>query len=420
MAGATVSQNIASQREFLRDTLEDLTYVASRLWSQFDDKTPEDAVSNRPARIPFYALLGGKGRTGSFDGGPLGLGSGPTEAPGYLTCIPIIMAFQWSALSQWSTDSKEKAIDNYVVNMQKGATKQYASLLDALAATGDGSNTLTAISSTGTNSIVVTTNANVAYDNQDLDVWSALGGTFRGTITVLSVDIATNTLWTTGPLPAGTTAGDLLLLAGSAGQSGTGIQGMLSYQVAGNTGLYMNVPRSSFPGKFSTPTVANTGALVPAAVRALQGQIKLARGIEEYETGGMMVHCGVDMEAAWENNAVTVQRIDVERISRDNSADMLARSPSKNIAGDPLLVNEKAIPGRLDWLVKKHWFRVATKKIGEYEVGGQSTFPAYAADGGLASSMLSYIVSMQQLGSGQPRGGGYLPNVTVPHGFFGR
>ena len=126
-------------------------------------------------------------------------------------------------------------------------------------------------------------NANLFGDGWDLDVWSALGGTNRGTVTVNFVDSANNCIWLTGAVPAGTTAGDLLLINGSAGTAASGLFGLQYYQTSANTGTYMNIARSSYPGRFSTPSITTSGALTPARVRALAGQIKLAMGIEEYQ-----------------------------------------------------------------------------------------------------------------------------------------
>ena len=45
--------------------------------------------------------------------------------------------------------------------------------------------------------------------------------------------------------------------------------GLRTYQVSGNAGLYMGIPRASWPGKFSTPNINLGGkALTPAITRA--------------------------------------------------------------------------------------------------------------------------------------------------------
>jgi hypothetical protein len=98
---------------------------------------------------------------------------------------------------------------------------------------------------------------------------------------------------------------------------------------------------------------------------------------------------------------------------------MLKKNAPGEIAGRELLVNERALPGLIDFLGLKHWFRLETKNLDYYSIQGQTLFPAYAADGGLAASMLFYLVVGLQTGAAQPRLNASLTNITIPHGYFG-
>lgn len=417
MGIASVSQTVASQHEFVRPELELLYLLSGALWKRIKARTDIQAVSNRPARIPFEVLSGGKFRTASLDGGDMGQGSGPTETFGTLSCASFLQASEYTALTEYSTDSDEKAIKNYVSLTQQRAVETFGGYMDAVVQ-GDGSNTLDTVVSTTADGYVVN-NANAFQDNQDVDVWSALGGTFRGTVTVESVDIANNTIWLTSAIPAGSVAGDLLLVSGSAGVAGSGLFGLRYYQVSGNAGSYMNIQRSAFPGKFSTPNISVNGALTPAVVRALEAQIRLAIGNERADQADLIAHCNVDMQAAWENNALLVQRVVMNEVKGDESVDMLKKKAPTMIAGREVVPNERAKPGYIDFLGLKHWFRIETKSVDYYEVGGQTIFPSYGASGGLAASMLFYLVTLVQVGSGQPRVGAYLNNVSIPKFYFG-
>ncbi len=287
--------------------------------------------------------------------------------------------------------------------------------VDALVSTGDGSNALDTVVSVVTNGLMVN-NANYFQDNQILDVWDAVGGSFIATIQVQSVDIANNTIWLTTAVPAGVVATTVLFVSGSSGQANSGLFGLRTYQVAGNAGLYMGIPRSSWAGKFSTPNINLGGkALTPAIVRALQANQTLALGPDEMEDN--VAHCNVDMQSAWENNALLVQRVNVPERG-NTSPDMLTKMPPTMIAGREMIVNVRATPGLIDFLALKEWFRIETKATDYYEVGGQTIFPAYGGSGGLASSMLFYLVIMCQVGNGQPRKGAYMNNIARPTGIF--
>ena len=420
MSVASVSQTVASMHEYIRPELELLYLASSRLWSRVKARTDIKAISNRPARIPFEALSGGKFRAFNADGGDMGQGSGPTETFGTLSCTQFLQASEYTALAEWSTDSDEKAIKNYVSLTQQRAAETFAGYMDATFQ-GDGSNTLDTVVSTTTGGLVVN-NANLFQDNQDIDCYSALTGAsgFLGTVTVDSVDIANNTIWLSGSVPSGVTTGTKLLVSGSAGVANSGLCGLRCYQVGGNAGSYMNVQRSAFPGKFSTPTIAVNGSLTPAIVRALQAQIELAIGIDKADAADLVAHCNVDMRAAWENNSILVQRVIMNEVKGDESVDMLKKKAPMEIAGRELLVNERAAPGLIDFLGLKHWFRLESKALDYYEVGGQTIFPTYGLSGGLEASMIFYLVTLVQAGNGQPRVGAYLSNVSVPHGYFGK
>lgn len=416
MSIATVANNVASQIEYIRPELENLTLAASVLWKRIKTRTDVKAVSNRPARIPFEVLAGGQFRVGNFDNADMGTGSALQETYGSLSCVSFLQCTEYSALSEWATDGSEKAIKDYVQLINTRATETMAGYLDA-AVQGDGSNTLDTVVSTTTNGLVVN-NANLFQDSQQIDIWSALGGTNRGTVQILSVDIANNTIWLTTTFPSGTTAGDLILINGSAGTANSGLAGLRAYQVSGNSGTYMGISRSSYPGKFSTPYINANGALTPALVRALEAQVELAMGSFD-EGKAPVVHGNVDMRAAWENNSILTQQVILNQVKGDESVDMLKRKAPTSMAGLEYLTNVRAKPGILDVLALEHWFRIETKPLDYFEVGGQTVFQTYGSSGGLNSAMMFYMVLMAQVGNGQPRRGAYMNNITIPAGYFG-
>jgi hypothetical protein len=419
MAVGNNAQAIASQIEWTRNELEPLMLMSSVLWKRISTKTDVKPVSNRPCRIPFNPATGGLFRVANFDGGDLGRGSGPAEVPGYLSCVSFLQATEYTALADYATDSDTKAVQNYVKLTQEQAAKTFAGYLDALVSTGEGSNLLDVVVSTVTGGLVVN-NANYFQDNQILDVYTAATPpVFVATIQIQSVDIANNTIWLTTGVPAGVVTGTGLYVSGSSAQANSGLFGLRTYQVAGNAGLYMGIPRASYPGKFSTSNINLGGkALTPAIVRALQANQILALGPEEIDQSENVAHCNVDMQSAWENNALLTQRVYVDK-SGAGSPDMLAKKPLTEIAGREMIINVRATPGLIDFLALKYWFRIETKATDYYEVGGQTIFPAYGGSGGLASSMLFYLVIMCNIGNGQPRMGAYMNNIAVPTGIFG-
>jgi hypothetical protein len=420
MAAGSNAQTIASQLEYVRPELEESFLVSSKLWSRIQQRTDIKPVSSRPSRIPFTPIQAGDFGQMDPDGGGLGVGNAPIEVPGTLSCVYFRQGGAYTAQSDWATDSDEKAIKRFVAYTQDMVSRTFAGFMDAVAQ-GDGSNTLDTIVTVGANYLVVN-NANFFQSQQKIDIYSALTGSagFVATVQIQTVDIANNTLWLTAAVPGGVAQNYFLLVTGSAGLANTGLFGLRYYQQGGNAGNYMNILRSTFPGMFSTPYIPANGALTPSIVRAMLGQIILAKGEDEAEESDLVVHMNVDMEAAWENNALLVQRVDIEGGKRGESADMLAKRASGTVAGYEKLLNPRALPGLIDFLALKHWFRLEAKSLDLYDVDGQTVFPAYAADGSVATKSMFWLVMGCQIGNGQPRLGAYIPNVTIPRFFFGR
>ena len=420
MGVAGVDQSLALQQEWVRPDLEDLALSASVLWKRFKT-TQSKKVSNRLARIPTMPSRGGKPRVGNLDGGDLGLGSGPITIPGQVTTTTLVMAWSYTKEAEYATDSDEKAIEDFATLTKSVAPKAFADFMDTVIQ-GDGSNTLDTVVSTVTSGGFVTgivvNNANFFLDDQDIDDWSALGGTLRASFTVESSDILNNTLWLANPVStgAGITAGDLLLVSGSAGAANTGVFGLRYYQVGTNTGNWLGIQRSAWPGKYLVPTIAVNGALTPQVVRAIFSLVELSKGEEAIEGEGMFGHCNVDVRDAWEQNALLVQRINYVEAKGDTSEDMLKRKAATTIGGRTMVVNPRAKFGYLDVLQEKNLFRIETVPTDFYDVAGQTLFPLYGLSGGIAAALVFYMIWQGQMAVVQTRENAFLSGITVPAG----
>lgn len=424
MGIASVDQSLALQQEWVRPEVEDLALSASVLWKRFKSTQKKD-VSGRLARVPTMPSRGGKPRVANLDGGDLGLGSGPTTIPGQVTTTTLIMAWSYTKEAEYATDSDEKAIEDFATLTRSIAPKAFADFMDTVIQ-GNGSNTLDTIVSTvvtGSNITgFVVNNANFFLDDQDLDIWSALGTASPvASITIESTDILNNTIWLANPIPTslGITAGYLLLVSNSPGQANTGVFGLRYYQVGTNTGNWLGIQRSAWPGKYLVPTLAVNGALTPQVVRAIFSLVELSKGEEVIEGEGMFGHCNVDVRDAWEQNALLVQRIDYNAAKGDTSEDMLKRKAATTIGGRELLVNPRALPGYLDILKEKNLFRIETVPTDFYDVAGQTLFPLYGQSGGIAASLVFYMIWQGQLAVVQSREGAFLSGITIPTGLFG-
>jgi hypothetical protein len=406
-------------KEYVRPNLPKLYPNEHFLWHRIGGpKAGVEVVSNRPTRVPLELLAGFKVRTGNPDGGGLGRGSGPTIDAGTLVPVYIYQAGEYTKATEINTKSDKQSIEQYAQLMAERALDQLNTAMEAIIQ-GDGSFTLDTVVSTATNVLNVN-NANQFSDNQDVDLWSALSGNFLGTVTILSVDGPNNQLTLTGAVPANVVNGTLMLLNGAAGVSNSGMFGIKYYQVQSGTGSVMNLQRSAYPGKLSTPHVAaGNAALTPALARRLEAQMIAALGVEAPDKVDLIAHMNTDMAAAWENVSQNVSTIMFNQVKGSESVDMLKKHTPKTFAGREIMRSTHATPGRIDLLPLKCFFKIENQPIDYYDVSGQTEFPAYNNDGAPMQSTLSYLWTGCQLGNENVRAGAYADGIAIPTGYFG-
>ncbi len=401
--------------------LEHVRTEVPLLYEQDDDflglilKEEDDAVSSRNMRVPIQVLAGGKGRQANPDGGDFGRGSGTTWDAFQLTPVFFTWAVEITKLTEYATNKDVKAVENVVKSEVKTNMKQFRKFLDSLLQ-GDGSNTLDTVVTVAGNLITVN-NAAVFYDNQDLQVFPALGQASRGTMTIGSVDNVGKTLSVVN-VPAGTQTGDLLVADGSSGVAGSGLFGIKFFQVNGNTGTIMGLNRATYPGKLSTPTVNFTnGALTQGGVRRMLQQVRTALGRDILNEDKFIFYMNTDMEAAWENVGIVVSQVIQNQLPGKASQDMLKYSAPATMAGRPVHVSIHAAKQRIDGLCLKNWGRAEMQPIDYLEFGGQTVFPVYGASGGLSGAQLFYFITGLQIFNSNVLCGTFGSNIAEPSGY---
>ena len=419
--GASVGQVLGMMKEFIRPNLPKLYMNEAKLFHRIGGPKPgmpkvATGANARPYRVPLELLAGFKGFTGSPDGGALQRGSGPTTDAGTLVPVYIYQAGEWTKATEINTNSDKKAIEDYATLMAERALKQFNTLMESLIQ-GDGSFTLDTVVSTATNQLTVN-NANQFYDNQDIDCWSALSGNFLGTVTIQSVDGPNKQLNLTGPVPGSVGAGTLLLLNGAPGVANSGLFGIKYFQVASNTGSVMNLQRSAYPGKLSTPHVSAAGnALTPAIAQRIEGQMIAALGVDYAEEADLLAHMNTDMAAQWENVQIGVQTVVFNQVKGDNSLDMIKKGRPKTFMGHEIMRSVHATPQRIDLLHLESWFKIENQPIDFYEVSGQTEFPIYGSNGAPVQSTASWLWNGVNFGDENVRAGAYADGFAPTPGF---
>lgn len=408
--------------EKVRDSVWPQFQQDDTLYSMLPDKTDQMDVSDRLARIPILVNPGSLFAQFSPDGSSLGLGGGEQYQDGVTTPVYYSQAVQVTKEAEWATDSKEKSVVNVYKDSFKFNLRQFRSNVDALISSSDGSGTNGVVSSAATAGQLTVNIANNFQAGNTYSVWSALGGTNRGTITVLTVDSVNNILYLTGTAPAGTTGGDLLLVAGSAGAANTALNGVPAINFSANTGSWFGVPRASYPAMLTTPYYnASSGALTPQIIQILQSYMQRATGVDTEDWDETIAHCNLDQVTAWElNGMVTTSNVATAFTSQpsgDTRKDYMAGKRVQTIAGRKLVANLHALPARLDLMCLKHWGRVVSKPCALFDIDGMTVFPTYGNDGGVNTSMVYYYVHGFQVFTDRARSGAYTDTLSKPSGF---
>lgn len=397
--------------------LEEMFQLDSVFWKYIKAR-PKDTVSTRPERIVYKVYPGGKSRVVNLDGGDMGRGGAPQYAFGNIAPVSFDWIMEWTKLAEIGSDSKEKAVVDYMAEILKDHTRIAAFNMDSILSYGDGANTLGTVTSyDGTNFIIFVDNATRFYAGQDVDVYNGgLGTAVTTVVTILGVDNNNKALYLTAAASTAPTANALILENNSAGTANSGLNGILAYQAARTTGTYTGVSVTAYPGAFSTPTVnAGNTTLTPQVARLLLAQLKLARGVNTKPGANVKFHMGLDQQTAWENTGIIV----TQNIQSGNatSRDMLAPEQISTIGGIPIITNLKAIPGRIDLLDFSTWYRTEVQPLDFYEVNGQRVFWPMGSSGGIASSMISYMYWMGNVVCDNPRANAFISALAIPAGY---
>jgi len=432
---------IGVEMEKLRDTVypqfnQDDTLM-SRLPVRNDLK-----VSARLVRIP---LLVQPGATfGQFvpDGttNSMGTGGGSIYDEGVATPVYFVQSCQVTKEAEWATNSTEKAITDVFKEEFKTNLRQFRTNLEALVASSDGSGTLGTIVTVTSSTQYTVSNAQGFQAGCTYQDWSALGGTNRGTINVLTVDLINNILYLSSAGPAGAAANDLLIVAGAPGTATTtytpdrytsasiaaSLNGTPALNQFSSSGNWFGIPRSTYPGVLNPAYVnGGSGALPPQTIQLLESLLQRANGAEAEEVDEFVVMANVDQVTQWEQLglfttsgiATAFTNQSKAREGGDTRPDYLNKNRIKTLAGHELITNIKAIRTRVDLINFKYWFRVETKPASLYDVDGVTVFPLYGSDGGVAPTQAFYFVTGMQLAQNKPRGSAYVDTLSVPTGF---
>jgi hypothetical protein len=388
------------------------------LLSMIQQRGDIEKVSSRNMRIPLQVNPGGKAGSYNADGGDLGRGSGSVYDVAQISPIFFRFAVEISKLVEYSTNAREKAIENAAKREVANGMKQFRAFLDKVLQTA-GNGVLGTIGSVSGTTLTMNTppGAALVYVGQTIQIYDTTITTNRGSCNVVAADpISTTQTITVDALPAGTVATDVIVHDGLSGAQPTSLFGIKYHQNNAITGTWMNLNRATYPQQLQTPRVnAANSALVPGYVRLAINKVRKALGIGQL--GKLIAYTSVEQEHAWENLGITISQVIKENAAGSaNDLDLLF-SGRKTMSGVPIKSSISADQTRVDFLDLSHWGRAVMKDIDYFEVGDQTVFPIYGTSGGLSAAFIFYFDTGFQVFSDSPRSGAYIDGLARPIGY---
>src|SRR5438445_7758444 len=224
--------------------------------------------TTRPAfRIPIRIQSGSAIFQATGNGDALNRGSGSLWVSGDQSPVGLFAGCEITYLARIATQGPKRSLISLRAEELKNSFDSFMQGVDAQFLS-DGSGAILQIPATATvNNNTGTGNstssivglggqANQMQEQQIVQFFATEGGVARaGTATVSYVDGAADTVYFSTTLPAGTAAGDFIMIQGSSGALNSGVTGLYTYQVAATTGTILNLARATFPGQLSTPTI---------------------------------------------------------------------------------------------------------------------------------------------------------------------
>ena len=411
------SQTIALQLEKVRDKVPLLYERDDVLLSMIQQRGDVEKISSRAMKLPLQVNPGGKAGSYSADGGDLGRGSGTSFD--FATVSPIFYRFaiEITKLVEYATNSREKAVENAAKREVANGMKQFRAFLDKLVQTA-GNGVLGSIASIASSTFTmnIPSGAALVYVGQTIQVYDSTLTTNRGSCNVVAADPISAQTITVDSVPAGTTAGDVIVHDGLSGAQPVSLFGIKYHQNNATTGTWLNLNRATYPVQLATPRVnAGNAALTPANVRLAINKVRKSLGTAQ--VGKLIAYTSVEQEHAWENLGITISQV-IKEGGAGNANDLdLLFTGRKTMSGVPIKSSVNADQTRVDFLDLSHWGRAVIKDIDFFEIGGQTVFPIYGASGGLAASYIFYFDTGFQVWNDSPRSGAFIDALARPSGY---
>jgi len=421
MPQLTASSAIALQLEDVNDIIPLLVEAAHCLDARIKDNGRSNRVSTKSFRVRIQTALTGAVSKINLDGGSLPSGGSSQWDQFVVTPLAYAVPIQYTRLADLVGEPKDVATVNPVSKTIADAAIYIQRMRDIFLQTnGDGKLATVDASYTGggANPIILAATpfaARLLHLGQKVHVFTSNFATDRGACTITGI---VNTLGTTQSItvdvvPAGTVAGDIIVVDGLATGNDPFINGIPVFHSTSTTGTLLGINRSNNYVVANGVNAANASITLPL-LHLAQNQIVVALGEDGLK--GQIWHTHPSQLQAYEELGFQLQYVPLTDGKAKNFDGLYQKM---SIDGREILNNVHADQTRWDLVNIKSWGKVkwGNPPFWFKNRGGQTVFQQYDTTSGNPQSIeKSYLVDAIQFYVDNPKSLSSVTSCKVPAG----
>lgn len=425
--GLTAAASLSITLEQVQEDIPALFESDNTLDRMIQDNGRAEMVSNRAYRIPFETALPGAYAAVNLDSAstPFPAGGASEWQNGSLSPVAACVPIEWTKLAELVAKGPV-AVTNAVDHQLSKAIVSLKQARDMQLCAGDGTGFLATV--TAVNGSVVTLDnttygARLIRKNQVVQVFngSALrpsGNSYGNscTVTAITKQLGGAQTITLDTVPAGTAAGDVIVVDGVANGGPVFINGILSYMSNAGTGYTLGQNRAIANWLISNGVSAGGAQVTLPLLRLPINQIKQALGEDAVKPGSLAIHTHEAQVASYEELGEQLQMIPLSG-GQAGDLDLLFRG-KKSVDGHPIVPNIHAHIQRWDYMLIKAWGKVQYGKPPFwFTQDGIKVFPIYGTNGSPTAGARSFLVDTTNYYVDNFPGQAFISQAKQPNGY---
>jgi hypothetical protein len=418
----TASTTQQLQLEALNEVIKLLIEKEAKLDSRISERGSITPVSLRSFRLRFQTAFPGNVALFNLDGGILPAGNFSQWDQGTLTPLATVIPVEYSRLVDIIGDSGPKVVsENPVTKTLADVAVQMAKNRDQfLQQAGDGK--IGQVDPTytggGANPIILTSQpwgARLVSQGQQVQVMSNTY-TLRGTCYITNVNnkLGSAQSITVDAVPAGTTSGDFIMVAGVAATTPVFLYGIPYFHNTSTTGTFLGINRTQ--NYVVANGVAAGGApLSLPMLRAALSRVEQSLGTDALKS--QVWHAHPSQIQAYEEMGFAKQEILMTNGKMPGFDGLTANVGQFTIAGREVMRNIHADQTRIDFMEFGSWLKVVWGKAPFWfkNRSGQWVFQIYdPASGNPTANEGCYYVDARQYAVDNPQAISSVTGLKVP------